>query len=215
MPQCSDCSQEVLPIVCVDVDGTISEYHYSLAEHCRRYFGIPYELDGSWDGRGNFEDFIGITQEQYREAKLAYRQGGFKRWSPVQEGVEDLLFKIRDIKMKRGLEVWITTTRPWNRLDSVDPDTQFWLNNHFPVWDHILYDENKYTRLASMIDPVRVVGVIDDLPPMVAQAAWHYDRKGVWMVDRDHNRSAHPSVPKCTLEEFAWTLEERVEEWWT
>lgn len=204
----------VKPIVAVDVDGTLSEYHLSLARHICQYFDLQTGFE-PWDGKGNYEDYFGITQTQYREAKLAYRQGGFKRWSPEQPGVRflrDCLSSLRDCGL---IEVWITTTRPWNRLDSVDPDTRFWLDRHFPVYDHLLYHDYKYPELATLVDPERVIGVIDDLPEMVMAAKQTFAGASVYMVHRHHNIGVHPALARLSLEEFSLEIEKKVEEWWS
>ncbi|NIN99769.1 MAG: hypothetical protein GTO49_33345, partial [Anaerolineae bacterium] len=174
MSRCSECSARVRPIVAVDIDGTLAEYHKHLGDHICRYFGMEWKqhpIYDPWDGEGNYEDYFGITQAQYREAKLAFRQGGFKRWAPVMPGVAALRHTLTGLKQTHDLEVWVTTTRPWNRLDSTDPDTRHWLDRHFPLYDHLLYDDNKYERLAEIVDRDRVVAVVDDLPEMWAQAA--------------------------------------------
>lgn len=214
MHLCSECTARVKPVVAVDVDGTISEYHHSLADHVWRYFGIEDVRVDSWDGSGNYEDFLGVTQAQYREAKLAYRQGGFKRWSPVMDGTESLLAALTWLRERELIEVWITTTRPWLRLDSVDPDTRFWLDAHFPVYDHVLYDDNKYHRLSGLIDATRVIGVIDDLPEQV-NAAKLFVGAPAYLVPRQHNRLVHPSMQRATLEQFAAIVENNAHEWWS
>jgi hypothetical protein len=213
--RCSHCSAEILPIVCIDVDGTISEYHHSLAEFCSRYWNIdvPWE---SWDGDGDFEEYLGLTRVQYREAKLAYRQGGFKRWSPTMPELTDLLSILKDLRAQQLVEVWITTTRPWMRLDSVDPDTRHWLDRNFPIYDHILYDDHKYSKLANLVDRDRVVAVVDDLPEMVLEASESFPGAAVMMIDRSHNRLAPLSIPRVHgLNEFAVIAREEVEQWWT
>jgi hypothetical protein len=212
--RCTECSAQVRPIVAVDVDGTISEYHEELAGHVSRYFNIPLPAM-PWDGLGNFEDYLGITQHQYREAKLAYRQGGFKRWSPVMKDVHILEWHLRTLHGRGLLEVWITTTRPWNRLDSVDPDTRFWLDNNFPVYDYLLYDDHKYPKLAELVEPSRVVGVLDDLPEMIAEATESFAGAVVRMVNRPHNVHAHPSCIRTSIPDFCQELNSQVERWWT
>jgi hypothetical protein len=215
--RCSECSHVVRPVVAVDVDGCISEYHNSLRDHCVRYWNLsPHPCEfGSWNGIGNFEDWIGITNAQYREAKLAYRQGGYKRWSPVYEGLDSLVSMISHLKEQFLLEVWVTTQRPWLRLDNVDPDTRFWLDKHFPDYDHLLYHDQKYTELAGRVEADRVVAVVDDLPEMVAQAAGAFGSKVPLMIHRPHNSLAHPSVPRVeNLEAFAERLHERTTKWW-
>lgn len=181
---CTECSEVVKPIVCLDIDGTLGEYHRHLLEFMHKYFG--HSLQTGWTGAGNWEDYLGLTQEQYREAKLAFRQGGMKRTMPLIPGADSL----PRVAKALGAEVWITTTRPWMRLDSVDPDTREWLRRNGIEYDHLLYDEHKYPRLAEIVDAERVVFVLDDLPEMVREALEVFKWDAVYLLRRQHNFSA-------------------------
>lgn len=189
MTLCSSCQEVVRPVAAFDIDGTLAEYHDALRLHVERYWSLPPGQTGPnpWNGEGNYEDYLGVTQEQYREAKLAFRQGGFKRWSTPMEGLDKLRKTVTLLKKFCNLEVWITTTRPWNRLDSVDPDTRWWLDRHFPMYDHLLYDEHKYLRLAEIVDPERVVLVVEDLPEMHKEAKEVFSPSKAGIVIRPHN----------------------------
>jgi len=182
---CSSCSAPVQPIVAIDVDGTIAEYHRHLHDHCTQYFDLRHlsSWNDPWDGSGNFEDYIGITQQQYQEAKLSFRQGGLKRTMRVMPHTFHLMKKIR----QEGAEIWITTTRPWNRFDSVDPDTREWLRRNDIPWDHLLYDDHKYRRLHELVDPERVVAIVDDLPEMYEEAVQMFGYSVPALIVRPHN----------------------------
>lgn len=161
MPQCTKCSKKVRPIVACDIDGTLGDYHGHFRWFVSKYWNMPNILGTeSWNGQGEFEEWLGITKQQYREAKLAYRQGGMKRWMPLYPGAKEMLRDIRSL----GAEVWIATTRPWQRLDNIDPDTRFWLEIHGIEIDGLLYGEDKYRQLCEAVDKDRVAAVIDDLP---------------------------------------------------
>jgi hypothetical protein len=206
-----------VPIVAVDIDGTISEYHNHLAAHVQRYFNLSERPWGQWNGVGNFEDWLGVTREQYREAKLAFRQGGFKRWAPVMPGVPELSNTLEAMRTRGMVEVWITTTRPWNRLDSTDPDTRAWLDLNFPVYDHLLYHDNKYQELHRILDGAsdRVIVVLEDLPPMYEEAVEHFGN-AAFMVARPHNfvyRENNIVQEVSDLSEFYRTLTKRVDRW--
>ena len=69
-----------------------------------------------------------------------------------------------------GAEVWITTTRPYLRLDNVDPDTRHFLRRNRIQYDGLLYGEDKYKRLAKIVGADRIIMVLDDLPEMIEQA---------------------------------------------
>jgi len=175
----------VRPVVAVDIDGTLTQYHHDLAAMASAYWGTQFKPGHLWNGQGNFEDYLGLTHEQYQETKLAFRQGGFKRWATPQPGAIDFMHNLARL----DVEIWITTTRPWNRLDSVDPDTRFWMDRHNIKYDHLLYDDHKYMRLAELVDPQRVVACVDDLPPMLQEAFWAFGTRVPIQIRRPHNES--------------------------
>lgn len=163
--KCTACSQDIKPIVAVDIDGTLGNYHDHFVGFASDYY--DRELPFAWDGSGDWEDYLGLSRAEYREAKLAYRQGGQKRLMPVFEGARAMMAELH----LAGAEVWLTTTRPWMRHDSTDPDTREWLRRNHIGYDHLLYDDDKYFKLATLVDPLRVVGVIDDLPGQIVRAS--------------------------------------------
>jgi hypothetical protein len=78
------------PVVALDLDGTLGDYHSNFLEFADRYF---HSNCGSWFAMRNqtnpglpLWEWMGISQRDYRDAKLAYRQGGWKRWMPAYEG---------------------------------------------------------------------------------------------------------------------------------
>jgi hypothetical protein len=88
-----------------------------------------------------------------------------------------------------GFEIWLTTTRPYLRLDNVDPDTREWLRRQDMTYDGLLYDEDKYRRLIDIVGLERIVLVIEDL-------ADKYDRAEelglpVVLINRPHNRATY------------------------
>lgn len=163
--RCTTCSVVVPPVFVCDIDGTLGDYHIAFAKFCWRYWDLP-DFGDAWDGSGEMEDYLGVTKEQYREAKLAYRQGGNKRWMPVYQGASLLI----DAARGKGAEIWIATTRPYNRLDNIDPDTREWMRRNRINFDHMLYGEDKYRQVCERIDPARVVAVLDDLPELYDEA---------------------------------------------
>ena len=162
--QCSDCSRVVRPVVAVDIDGTLGDYHGHFLAFAEQY--LQMNLPDGHDGSGEFSEALGLPKHLYRQIKLAYRQGGMKRCMPVYDGANLLVDTVKEL----GAELWVTTTRPWMRLDNVDPDTRFWLEHHGIAYDALLYDENKYKLLADTVGHERVVAVVDDLPEMIDQA---------------------------------------------
>ena len=172
------------PVVAVDIDGTLAEYHQWFLRFAAQYLGrddlpAPEEIN---PGKPLYRH-MGITKAQYREAKLAYRQGGLKRSMPCLPGAAGLIDQIRGIYCLRsdcdrhtglGAEVWICTTRPYLRLDNVDPDTREWLRRNGIKYDALLFDpiggDNKYRELMRQAGR-RVACALEDLPEQAARAA--------------------------------------------
>lgn len=162
--QCTSCSAVVRPVVAVDIDGTLGEYHDHFTKFAEGYFGT--HLPQGYDGSDEFSSWLGLSKEDYRQAKLAYRQGGLKRTMPMRFGAKRLIISLR----RSGAEVWLCTTRPWMRLDNIDPDTREWLRRNGVGYDGLLYGEDKYARLLETVEARRVVGVYDDLLTMCQHA---------------------------------------------
>jgi hypothetical protein len=212
--KCSECSAKITPVVVWDVDGTLANYHEHLAWFVALYWNLgeaAYLRGTHWDGLGNFEDVLGITQLQYREAKLAFRQGGQKRTMPIYQdgGIRTVIGMSHG-----GCDTWYATSRPWARLDAVDPDTRFWLEKHGLPLSGILYDEDdKYGKLISdHLDPARIIGVVEDLPEQ-------YDRGvelGLPMIQvaRPHNRGEGVKRPnRVDMRDVAGQLQENLRKW--
>lgn len=178
---CSRCSDVVKPVLAVDIDGTLGNYHDHFTSFCGMYYQreFKYGYDGS---QVNFEDYLGLTREEYRAAKLAYRQGGMKRSMIPYDGAHALLKMANAL----GCEVWVATTRPYQRLDNIDPDTRFWMQQRDMQYHAMLYGDDKYDQLGMHVDQARVVMVVDDLWAQVAKADALWPDK-VWLVERKHN----------------------------
>src|SRR4051812_7630860 len=126
---CSQCSKRVKPIVAVDIDGTLGDYHSHFLDFARNWIGLDGPegkvegtaaaqlglYDGSKQFRKWFESAFGVDKTTYRLIKLAYRQGGMKRTMPPYP---EMIFAVQQWK-RAGAEVWVTTTRPFLRLDGV------------------------------------------------------------------------------------------------
>lgn len=164
-----------VPVVGLDVDGTLGDYHGHFLKFAEGWLGRSMPSAEDINPGLRLSDFMGIPHEQYRQIKLAYRQGGLKRTMPVYEGATDLTHEL----VKAGVEIWICTTRPYNRLDNIDPDTREWLNRHRIAYSHILFDDpdstverplGKYGALVQQVGVSRIVAVVDDLPDQLQSA---------------------------------------------
>lgn len=181
------------PVVALDIDGTLAEYHDWFLKFAEMYLGRTIQSYWAMEYRSSCkpedmpadhqptaqDHFCGergcqgslwrhghMSKAMYRDVKLAFRQGGLKRSMPAFPNASGLTRALR----RAGAEVWIATTRPYLRLDNIDPDTRHWLRRNRIQFDGVLYGENKYRQLAKLVGRDRVVGILDDLPEMCGQA---------------------------------------------
>lgn len=159
---CSRCSTPIRPVVALDIDGTLGDYHGHFFEFMLGYAGQIVDEHDTYRGDIPYGQYIcetfDVSIDEFRNAKLAYRQGALKRTMPVYEGADQLAKRISE-----RAELWITTTRPYLRMDNIDPDTREWLARNEIPCDGLLYHKDKYEILREHVDPRRVVAILDDL----------------------------------------------------
>ena len=164
---CTRCGEVIRPVVALDIDGTLGDYHGHFIDFANEYLDVS--ASGMYNGAIPFKQWFmgdtGCTEADWYAAKLAYRQGGMKRSMPIYPGATTLAQEIR-----RHAELWVTTTRPYLSLDNIVPDTVEWLRRNEIEYDGMLFDEDKYSQLVQRVDPDRIVAVIDDLPEMCEAA---------------------------------------------
>lgn len=154
------------PVVALDIDGTSGDYHGHFTRFAAQWVGRDMP-DPSLNTEGvPLYKWLGMSKATYRQCKLAYRQGGMKRSMPVTPGMPELTAYMRS----KGAQVWICTTRPYLRLDNIDPDTRHWLRRNKMQHDGVLFGQHKYRDLARTVGRERVLFVVDDLPEMIEQA---------------------------------------------
>lgn len=170
------------PVVALDIDGTLGDYHGHFLWFAERWIGKPMPDPDDINPGLRLHAFMGVPLRTYRECKLAYRQGGLKRFMPVYDGAADLC---RDIR-RAGAEVWICTTRPYLRLDNIDPDTREWLRRNGIAYDAVLFGEEKYRELKRQAG-ARVTLVLEDLPELFWQAQRLFPRADVWLRAQPYN----------------------------
>lgn len=164
--KCTECNQPVKPVVAFDIDGTLADYHGYFLRFAAHWLGINQAApDGmgallTYDGSCSLAEWLDVDIQTYRQIKLAYRQGGMKRSMPAFPNASQVV----NFFVESGIEVWITTTRPYLRLDNVDPDTRHWLERNCMMYSGLIYDENKYERLIEIVGHERICGVVEDLP---------------------------------------------------
>lgn len=158
------------PVVALDIDGTLGDYHRHFLQFAEGWLGKTFPSPRRPNPGLPLWEFMGIEPKDYRDCKLAYRQGGLKRTMPAYGGAAGLTDLIRHA----GAEVWLCTTRPYLRLDNIDPDTREWTRRNHIQYDAVIFDTldgkgTKYRELARQADG-RVCAVLDDLPEMIVEA---------------------------------------------
>lgn len=203
--RCTECSREVLPVVAVDIDGTLGDYHGHFVQFAGWYLGRS--LPATYDGAGPFNEALKLDKASYRQVKLAYRQGGMKRSMPLYPNAAGFMKRLAGLPC----EIWITTTRPYLRLDNIDPDTREWMRRHGIHADGMLYDEDKYQQLVNLVDPERIVAVIDDQKDQCDDA----DRLGLnaWQPERSHNRAVRTEQTFRLFGDMLEVLEGLIDGW--
>lgn len=212
-------SREKKPVVALDIDGTLGDYHKHFLWFAERWLGKPMPPADEVNPGMRLSTFMGVPHREYRECKLAYRQGGLKRWMPCYPYAMDLTMNIR----ATGTQVWICTSRPYMRLDNIDPDTQEWLRRNNIQYDAVIYEgiheeedtNSKYYDLVDQAGLQRIIAVADDLPEQL-QDAQRQGIKQVYVRDQPYNRSG--DVPQeCIrfrdLEELWQSLDIDIDIW--
>lgn len=206
--RCDTCHATVKPVVALDIDGTLGRYHEHFLNFLEKWLDRPLPMEAwRYDGDGEFSDATGLTKHTYQQAKLAFRAGGFKRWMPAFDGTQQLV----NVALAFGAELWITTTRPWMRMDNIDEDTRFWLERMSIPFKGLLFDEHKYQMLCDRIDKGRIAFVLEDQWDMYDEA----DALGlpVHLARSQWNRAIHRQRACGTLGEAATAIHASLNTW--
>jgi hypothetical protein len=212
--KCSECNYILRPVVSVDIDGTMGNYHDHFRVFAEQYLGqmLP------WDYRGGkeFSDYLFLDKEVYRQIKLAYRQGGMKRSMDVYHGATNFMKWLYN----QDVEIWISTTRPWMRLDNIDPDTRHWLERNDIKWDYMIYGDDKYKQLLDRVENPRIVAVVDDLFEECERAESALDggsflevQSRVFQPKRPHNRDESWQLQFDDFEQLSRVLRDNLADW--
>jgi hypothetical protein len=206
------------PVVALDIDGTLGDYHAHFLWFAEQWLGMPMPLPGDINPGLPLSVFMQVPHHVYRECKLAYRQGGLKRFMPVYLGAAELTRRIRD----EEVEVWICTTRPYLRLDNIDPDTREWLGRNNIEYDAVIFEGvdsggdhhlTKYADLVRQVSLDRIVAVTDDLPEQTADA-FSRGINRVYLRDQPYNRTEGVQGERVTDLQTLWLrLRKDIAEW--
>lgn len=189
------------PVVALDIDGSLGDYHKHFLWFAEKYFGRAMPGPKAINPGLHLSQYMGVSDREYQDCKLAYRQGGMKRWMPCYAGAAELTAAIQ----QAGAEVWLCTTRPYLRLDNIDPDTREWLRRNDIQYDAIIFgDEDKYKELIRQVGFGRIVAVFDDLPERCFDAL-ELGIKKVYFKTQPYNVGLQASFP--AVHELSWLQE--------
>lgn len=208
------------PVVALDIDGTLVDYHSHFAAFARQYFGRRPAYEEPYDARMPFYKYLGVSKSAYRKCKLAYRRGELKRSLPLLPApfpqADDLTRQLR----RWGVDIWLCTTRPYLSHSEVDDATRHNLRRNGVAYQGIIWGEHKYRELVRTVGGNRVVAVLDDLPDMCRQAealglpvafALRQHNERQWATIEASNRARWGSVR--THEETVDWLREQLDKW--
>jgi hypothetical protein len=157
--RCDNCQKEIRPVVAFDIDNTLGNWTGHFLTFLTGYLGYPRQQRWfDYQGDSELSEWLGLDKRTYQDAKLAFRAGGWKRTMPAYTGARFLV----DLAEEFSADVWITTTRPWMRLDNVDPDTREWLRRQRLNFKGLLFSEDKYFELVDRVDARRIAFVLED-----------------------------------------------------
>lgn len=213
--RCSKCFEEVKPVVAIDIDGTLGDYHGHFIRFAADFLGFDPRKSGAPPYAGDapfkvwFSHVFDVDYTTFRAVKLAYRQGGLKRTMPVELGASQMLDDFRRV----GAEVWLTTTRPHDRYDRVDPDTREWTRRNAIPFHGLLFSGDKMSALYDIVEAERVVAVLDDQEDVLSEASARFGCKAPILKRNDYNKAItwHTSVQD--LGRAASLITTRIAEW--
>lgn len=210
---CSRCSEPITPVVAIDIDGTLGDYYSHISSFAEDYLncsanGVP-EYHGGEPHREWFCRTFGVDATKFREVKLAYRQGGLKRTMPVYPGASELTHSLR----AAGAEVWLTTSRPWERYDRIDPDTREWVRRNDIEFDGLIYDEDKMVQLSRHVEKERVICVLDDLKEVLLEAAHIWGLDVALLRRTTNNRDVEWTASIYSLTDALPAIAPRIAKW--
>ena len=176
------------PIIALDIDGTLGDYHGHFLAYAEGWFGQKFPPPSQVNPGLKLWEFMGVLVEDYRQCKLAYRQGGMKRTMPAYA----LSGAFTQSMRRMGAEVWLCTTRPYMRLDNIDPDTREWARRNGIQYDAVLLDgiDEKYSKYKELKRQAegRVALIADDLPELVGSALEMFPEAVVVLRDQPYNQ---------------------------
>ncbi len=146
------------PWIGIDIDGTLGDYHRHFLM-CAEMFLQRKMPDPTFiNPLLPLHKHMGVSKRVYREIKMAYRQGRWKRSMPIFHYARQMTVDLR----RAGGRIAICTTRPFNQLGEVDTDTRWWLRHHGIQHDLLVWGPHKYRDLANKLGDGKIIAVVDD-----------------------------------------------------
>lgn len=208
---CSQCSEHIKPVVVFDIDGVLGDYHGYFHDFAEGYLGRKLTAP-AYDGSEPHREWYraqGVSVDEFRTMKLAFRQGSYKRTMPPYRRVMQVVHKAKS----RGAEIWLCSQRPYLSFDNIDRDTRAWLDRHGVPYDYMLYHEEKYQQLEQRVTIHRVVAIIDDTAEMYDEAERVFGDATPILYKGIYNRAIERPNEVGGANELWITIRERIEHW--
>jgi uncharacterized HAD superfamily protein len=175
----------------IDIDGTLGDYHSHFLRCAEMFLQRPMPDPKDINPLLPLHRHMGLPKHRYREIKMAYRQGRWKRSMPAFDYARQMTVDIR----KSGAKVAICTTRPFNQLGEVDADTRWWLRHHGIQHDLVIWGPHKYRDLIKVVGRGNIVAVVDDELEQMERC--HNLDLPFYLRDQPYNRDGLSSRGKC------------------
>lgn len=149
-------------ICAIDIDGVLNYYPDTWVDY------INSSLNTSFKTLNEAKE--GIPYKQYKDLKWQYRECGIKAQLKVREGAKELLDELK----RRGYQILIITSRPFDSHKSLFKQTVDWLQNGELQYDGIIFGKEKYVEVLTKVPNIRFL-IDDHLYYCNSVSKWGYD----------------------------------------
>lgn len=142
----------------IDIDGVFGRYHEHFLKCAEMFLQRPMPDPKFINPLLPLHKHMGVPKATYRQIKMAYRQGRWKRSMPVDPYAREMTVRLR----RAGARISVCTTRPFNQLGEVDIDTRWWLRHNGIQHDLLIWGPHKYRDFLREVGRENVIAVMDD-----------------------------------------------------
>ena len=143
-------------IVGVDIDGVLAAYPEHFLDFVNRKMNTNYKVEEL--SSYNIYEALDLPNEVTKELKDEFRQSGEKRYIPV---LDEAKWFLKTLK-KNNYQIVLLSARPYKKYRRIFADTKEWLEKNGLVYDAILWDEDKCSRLIKEFGENSVEFFVED-----------------------------------------------------